>query len=109
MAYDLGLADRVRSVLSGTNGVSERRMFGGLAFMVDGNMCCGIVKTDLMLRMNPEQVVAALRKKHTRAMDFTGRPMKSMLYVNAKGTDSDADLERWVRQSLNFVRTLPPK
>lgn len=84
-------------------------MFGGICFMMDGHMCCGVVKTDLMLRLAPESVTRALQQPHTRRMDFTGKPMKSMLYVDAIGTDSDEALEQWVESALAFVRTLPPK
>jgi TfoX/Sxy family transcriptional regulator of competence genes len=94
MAYDLGLADRIRVVLGRLGDFSERKMFGGLCFLVNGHMCCGIVKTDLMLRLNPEAATAALREPHTRQMDFTGKPMKSMIYVDAAGVDSDSSLER---------------
>jgi TfoX/Sxy family transcriptional regulator of competence genes len=84
-------------------------MFGGLCFLVNGHMCCGIVKNDLMLRLPPEIVAAALREPHTRPMDFTGRPMKSMIYVEAAGIDSDSSLERWVRSAEQLARALPAK
>src|SRR5258708_36368521 len=90
MAYDLGLADRIRVVLGHLGDFSERKMFGGLCFLVSGRMCCGIVKSDLMLRLTPETAAAALREPHTRPMDFTGKPMKSMIYVEAAGIDSDS-------------------
>ena len=77
--------------------------------MINGHMCCGVIQTDLMLRLAPGDVVAALKKPHTRPMDFTGKPMKSMLYVSAKGTDSDQALSEWVEAARAFVRTLPPK
>jgi TfoX/Sxy family transcriptional regulator of competence genes len=109
MPYDRGLADRVRSILAQRSGLSERHMFGGIAFMIDGHMCCGVVKTDLMLRLAPESVARGLQQPHTRPMDFTGKPMKSMLYVDAIGTDSDEALQRWVEAALTFVLTLPPK
>ncbi len=99
MAYDLGLADRTRVVLGTLGEFSERKMFGGLCFLVNGHMCCGIVKSDLMLRLTPEIAEAALREPHTRPMDFTGKPMKSMIYVEATGIDSDSSLERWVRSA----------
>ena len=109
MAYDLGLADRIRAVLGRRGEFTERKMFGGLCFMVNGNMCCGIVKNDLMLRLTPELVTSALREPHTRPMYFTGKPMKSMIYVEAEGIDSDSSLERWVRSAENVARTLPGK
>ena len=79
MAYAEELADRVRKALAGIDGISERRMFGGLAFMVAGNMCCGIVGEELMVRVGPEAYARALSRPHARAMDFTGRPLKGMV------------------------------
>lgn len=89
MAYDLHLADRIRVVLGRMGEFSERKMFGGLCFMVNGHMCCGIVKSALMLRLTPATAAAALREPHTRPMDFTGKPMKSMIYVDAAGIEPD--------------------
>ena len=109
MAYDLGLADRIRVVLGRLGDYSERKMFGGLCFMVNGHMCCGVMKNDLMLRLTPESAAAALREPHTRAMDFTGKPMKSMIYVEATGIDSDSSLERWVKSAEKIARALPNK
>ena len=109
MAFDEGLADRVRMVVSRKRGISERRMFGGLAFMMNGHMFCGVLKTDLMLRLGPDASTAALKQQHTRLMDFSGKPMKSMIYVDAAGVDSESDLQRWVEACLAFVQSLPPK
>jgi TfoX/Sxy family transcriptional regulator of competence genes len=109
MAYDLGLADRIRMVLGRLGSFSERKMFGGLCFLVNGRMCCGIVKRDLMLRLTPEMAATALREPHTRPMDFTGKPMKSMIYVDAAGIDSDSSLETWVQSAEQLARTLPAK
>ena len=109
MAYDPRLADRVRSILKRHGGFSECEMFGGVAFMIDGHMCCGVMKTDLVLRFAPDTVTAALRRPHTRPMTFTGKPMKSMIFVDAHGADSDEALHDWVESAFAFVRTLPPK
>ena len=87
----------------------ERKMFGGVAFMVNGHMCCGVVKNDLVLRLSPEQAAASLHQPHARPMDFSGKPMKSMIYVGPLGTDSDQGLETWVDSALSFVRGLPAK
>ncbi len=84
-------------------------MFGGIAFMINDHMCCGIVKTDLMLRLSPEAVVTGLRGRHTRPMDFTGKPMNSMLFVNSEGSDSDEALHERVESALTFVLSLPAK
>lgn len=109
MAFDLGLADRIRDVLAGVKGVSEKKMFGGLAFLVNGHMACGVVKSELMLRLGDVGVVAALGRPHARPMDFTGKPLKSMIYVGAEGIDSDEALGEWVGMAVGFVKTLPPK
>ena len=109
MAYDVHLADRIRSILKSAGEFSERKMFGGLAFMVNGRMCCGVLKTDLVLRLAPEEAAASLRQPHTRPMDFTGKPMKSMIYVSAIGTDSDQALATWVGSAVKLARILPEK
>lgn len=108
MAYDERLADRVRHVLEGGPGISERKMFGGIAFMVDGHMACGIAGDELMLRLGPEGAEAALRRPGVRPMDFTGRPMKGMVFVAPQGLRGAA-LRRWVEAAAAFARTLPPK
>ena len=109
MAYDIGLADRVRSILERRAGFSECKMFGGIAFMINGHMCCGVLKTDLMLRLTQDAVANGLTKPHTRPMDFTGRPMTSMMFVDAAGVDTDEALHEWVEAALALVMTLPPK
>ncbi|MBI5450088.1 MAG: TfoX/Sxy family protein [Gammaproteobacteria bacterium] len=109
MAYDEGLAERLRDVFAGRHDVTERRMFGGLAFMVHGHMCCGIVGDTLMARVGPDAYAAALARPHVRAMDFTGRPMKGFIYVAPAGFDSDEQLLAWVRRCEGFIATLPPK
>ena len=109
MAYDRGLVERVRSLLQRKAEFSERRMFGGLAFMVNGHMCCGVFKTDLVLRLAPETVIASLSEPNTRPMDFTGRPIRSLIYVDAMGIDAEEALERWIGKALLYARSLPPK
>lgn len=84
-------------------------MFGGLAFMVNGHMFCGVVKTRLMLRLGEEAVAEALTQPHTCPMDFTGKPIKSMIYVDAHGLDSDESLRAWVESGLRYAAMLPPK
>ena len=85
MAYDERLATRVRDLLTGDPALSERKMFGGLAFMLDGNMCCGIVGDRLMLRLGAELAEQALKRTHVQPMDFTGRPMTGMVFVAPEG------------------------
>src|SRR5688500_4687974 len=109
MAYDESLARRVRVFLANQTELSERKMFGGLAFMVRGNMCCGIVGDELMVRVGPEQYAAALAQPHAREMDFTGRPMTGMVMVAAAGLATDEALEQWVRQGVTFASSLPSK
>jgi len=109
VAYDVHLADRMRSILKSAGEFSEKKMFGGLAFMVNGHMCCGVLKTDLVLRLTPEEAAASLGQPHTRPMDFTGRPMKSMIYVSAIGTDSDQALATWVESAVKLARSVPQK
>jgi len=109
VAYDAHLADRIRLILNGTTEFSERKMFGGLTFLVNGQMCCGVLKNDLVLRLTPEQADTALRQPHTRPMDFTGKPMKSMIYVSPLGTDSEQALEAWVRTAVRLARSAPGK
>jgi TfoX/Sxy family transcriptional regulator of competence genes len=108
MAYDENLADRVRALLEAEAGFSERRMFGGIAFMLDGHMCCGVVDSDLMLRLGPDGADAALEHPHVRPMDFTGRPMSSMVFVAREGLQG-VSLRAWVEQAATFARSLPPK
>jgi TfoX/Sxy family transcriptional regulator of competence genes len=109
MAYDEGLAQRVREVFDGNTGVDENKMFGGLAFMVEGNMCVGVMGDELMVRVGPDQYEESLAQPDAREMDFTGRSMKGMVYVGIDGLDSDDGLRSWVDKGLAFVMTLPPK
>jgi TfoX/Sxy family transcriptional regulator of competence genes len=109
MAYDEGLAERIRGILEGRGRVSERRMFGGLAFLMQGNMTVGIAKDELMVRVGPEAYDQALREPHARAMDFTGRPMKGFVFVSPGGLESDTDLKRWVDRGVAYGASLPAK
>ena len=109
MAYDEGVAQRLREVLGEEDGVVEKRMFGGIAFMLHGNMCCGVVGEELMVRVGPKAHDDALAEPHARPMDFTGRPMRGMIYVGVRGFESDADLEAWVARGASFAQSLPKK
>jgi len=108
VAYDEDLAGRVRALLPRTEEVTERQMFGGLAFMLGGHMFCGVVKDTLMVRLGPEGSVRALEQPHVRPMDFTGRPMKGMIFVEPAGLHGTA-LAHWVDAAASHVRSLPPK
>jgi TfoX/Sxy family transcriptional regulator of competence genes len=109
MAYDEALAQRMRVALAGEQGVDERKMFGGLAFMVRGNMCCGVIKDEMMVRVGKELFDEAMARPHTRVMDFTHRPSTGMVYVEKPGIESDAELKDWIDLGLRFNRTLPAK
>ena len=109
MAYDEDLAGRVRAVLAKRRRVEEKRMFGGLTFMVGGHMCCGVLGGDLMVRVGPLAHAEAVARPQARPMDFTGKPMRGMVYVGVQGTREDADLEAWVDRGLRFVASLPAK
>ncbi len=109
MAYSEALAQRIRVTLQDELGVTERKMFGGLCFMLRGNMCCGVLKDELMLRVGAEQHAAALERPHARMMDFTGKPMKGMVYVDTDGVATDEALAEWVQWGVNFAGSLPPK
>ena len=109
MAYDNGLAQRVRESLEQVDGISEKKMFGGLCFLLNNNMCCGIVDDRLMARVGPEQYDHCLSLAYCTTMDFTGRPMKGMVYVMPEGTCEDKPLQTWLSYALRFVKDLPPK
>ena len=104
VAYDERLAERVREALSTRAEAEEREMFGGLAFLVKGSMTCGIVGDDLMVRVGPARHEEALGLPHVRPMDFTGRPLRGMVYVSRRGISSSAALGRWVE----FALAAPP-
>ena len=108
MAYDEALAERVRAIMA-RDGLSERKMFGGLCFMLNGNMVAGVEQRGLMLRVGPERFDAALAKPGARPMDFTGRPMVGFVYVARSACETDADLKSWLDEALGFVETLPSK
>ena len=109
MAYDEGLAERVRDALAEESGISEKRMFGGIAFMLQGNMAVGVINDDLMIRVGPDLYADLLSDPQAREMDFTGRPMKGFVYVAAESLDSDAELRRWVGHGVAYAAGLPPK
>jgi TfoX/Sxy family transcriptional regulator of competence genes len=109
VAYEEALAERIREILAAREGVRERKMFGGIAFMVEGNMAVGVIGEDLMVRLDPADAKRALAEPHTRPMDFTGRPAKNMVYVAPAGTAGDPALASWVEAGADFATSLPPK
>lgn len=111
MAYDETLAQRVRDALAACAGpgITERRMFGGLAFMLDGNMCCCVTEPGLMTRVGPDAYAAALAQPHAGLMDLTGRPMRGWVLVAPAGLATDAGLSEWIGRATAFTTTLPAK
>jgi len=104
------LADRIRRIIGDDPNVGEKKMFGGVCFMLNGNMLCGPDKSaDLMLRVGKELEAEARGRAHTREMDFTGKPMKGFVYVEPKGFETDAQLAEWIALATRFVGSLPPK
>ncbi len=109
MAYDEGLAQRIREALGEPPGLVEKKMFGGVGFMVQGNMACGVNKDDLIVRVGAEQYEEALTKPHTRPFDMTGRSMKGWVMVSSEGYESDDALKDWVQRGVEFALSLPAK
>ena len=84
-------------------------MFGGSAFLLNGNMCCGVNNTDIMLRLGKDGAQKGLSERHTRVMDFTGTPLSTMVYLRPAGYRKDEDLVRWLKRAIDYAKTLPPK
>jgi TfoX/Sxy family transcriptional regulator of competence genes len=109
MGYDEKLVARVRAAAEGRPGIGEKKMFGGICFLHQGSMFCGVASADLMVRVGPAAYEAALAAPHARVMDFTGRPMNGYVFVAPAGTRTAAQVAAWVERALAFVTTLPPK
>ncbi|AOW14402.1 RNA methyltransferase [Hydrogenophaga crassostreae] len=109
MAFDPGLAQRIREILGNRPGLSERRMFGGLAFLIHGHMFAGVQEGTLMARVGPGRYADALTLKHVRMMDFTGKPLKGYVYVDPAGIEEDAQLAKWLTWCAGVVAAMPPK
>ncbi len=109
MPYNEKLAERIRAKLNGTKGLTEKKMFGGVGFMVDGNMACGVHKQDLIVRLSDEDSDAALKRAHVRVFDMTGRPMKGWITVQPEGVATAKALDAWIEKGVSFARSLPPK
>ena len=109
MTFNELTAMQIRSAMQTTPGISERHMFGGVAFMLAGNMCCGVIEDNLVVRVGPDAYERALCAPHARPMDFTGRPLHGFIYVDREGFSSENSLQQWIQQGVNFVQTLPPK
>lgn len=109
MAYDPGLAERIREQLAATAFIDERAMFGGLVFLVNGNMLAAVLGEELMVRVGPAAYEAALELPHARPMNFTSRPMRGLLMVAPPGFEADADLDAWLERGLAFAGALAPR
>ena len=109
MAYDEALGGRIRAILLDQPGLVEKKMFGGVGFMVQGNMACGVHKDMLVVRVGPDAYEEKMKYPYTRPFDMTGRAMKGWVMVEPGGFESDTDLKEWVQSGLDFALTLPPK
>lgn len=109
MAFDIELADRIRTILGKRKGVVEKRMFGGIAFLLNGNMCCGVHGKEMIVRIHPEQTENTLKERYTRIFDITGRPMKGWILVGPKGLAKDDLLANWVKVAVKYASSLPVK
>jgi len=109
MAFDERLAERIRGSLGRRKGLAEKKMFGGIAFLLNGNMCVGVHKSELIVRLAPEGTDAALAQPHTKRFDLTGRPMKGWILVEQAGLKTDAKLGKWVQVAAKYASALPAK
>jgi hypothetical protein len=109
MAYDEGLAERMRDVIREEPGLDEKRMFGGLGFLLDGNMAAGILGDDMVVRVGPDRYQDALRQSGIREFDITGRPMTGWVMVGSEAMEDDAAFRDWLAAGISFARSLPPK
>ena len=109
MAFDSQLGDRVRLVLRRKRQITEKKMFGGLAFLVDGKMFCGVIGDKLVVRVGPDQYRIALSRPHTRKMNFTGKPLTGYVYVGKQGLRTDNELASWIDRGLSFTRSISNK
>jgi hypothetical protein len=109
MAYNAGLADDIRAHIANRPDLTEREMFGGIAFMVGGNMAVGVSGDDLMVRVGKETYDDALRETGVREFDMSGRPMRGWVLVSGEGFSTEADLETWIDRGVSYAKSLPPK
>ena len=109
MPYSETLANRIGDILAGDKRIDASKMFGGIAFLVNGKMSVGVLDDDLVVRVSPDDGAKVLSNPHTRPMDFTGRPMKGFIYVSPDGTKTKAQLAKWVKMSVDYADSLPDK
>ena len=103
MPFDEKLAARIRQAVRDRTDITERKMFGGLSFLRDGRMCCGIVGQDLVVRVMDEEMPSLLRRADVRPMDFTGKPLRGFVYVAPRGVETDDQLRKWISKGLAFT------
>lgn len=109
MAYNVRLAQRMRESLAEINDLEEKKMFGGVGFLIQGNMACGVNGDDIIVRVGPERYEEALSHPSTRPFDMTGRPMSGWVVLSTEGVMDEADLKRWITLGVEYARTLPAK
>jgi hypothetical protein len=109
MAFDESLAARIRDALARRKGVEGKKMFGGICFLLNGNLLVGVWKDSLIARLGPDEGEAALLEPHVKVFDITGRPMRNWVLVEPEGVEDDGQLKAWIERATKFVRTLPKK
>lgn len=109
MAFDENLAERIRQRLARRRDVEEKKMFGGIGFLLNGNICVGVWKQSLIARLGPEQGEDALKEPYVKEFDITGRAMKGWVLVDPEGVDEEDELHAWIERAVQFVETLPAK
>ena len=109
MTYNQSSAQRIREQMKKNPGFVEKKMFGGICFLLNGNMACGILNDDIIVRVGKEAYEGCLALPHTRQFDITGRPMTGWVMVSPEGYQSDAELETWLQKGIDFAKALPPK
>jgi TfoX/Sxy family transcriptional regulator of competence genes len=109
VAYSEALAKRIREILQGLPDMEEKKMFGGVGFLLQGNMACGVNKQDLIVRLDPARTEEALARPHVRPFGMGGRTMQGWIMVAPEGYESDSDLRDWVQQGVDFALSLAPK
>ena len=103
------LVERIRSVLANQKGIVEKKMFGGISFMLNGNLACGVLGDEMIVRVGPDGYEDAMLQPNTRTFDFSGKAMKGWITVKAEGCTKDSDIRAWVRRGTEYAATLPPK
>jgi TfoX/Sxy family transcriptional regulator of competence genes len=109
MACDALLVKRIETLLRRKRSVTQKKMFGGICFLVNGNMCCGVEGDKLVVRVGPEHYEQLLQRRHVKPMDFTGRPLRGFIYVMSEGLSGQKTLHSWLEWGIRYARSLPEK